>query len=189
MPGIDFLSILIVAISLSADCFAVALSGSISKKGFSFLPVLRVALSFGVFQAFMPVLGWLAGRTVIEFISAYDHWLAFLLLAFVGGRMMWESFHDEASSRKNTDITRGLFLLTLSVATSIDSLAVGLSFAFLEVNITLAAAVIGIVAFVVTFVGFSLGSKVGALIGKRAEMIGGVILIIIGLRILLEHIL
>ena len=189
MSDIDFLSIFVIAIGLSADCFAVALSGSISKKAFSFLPLFRVALSFGVFQAFMPVLGWLAGRTVIEFISAYDHWLAFLLLLLVGGRMVWESFHEEDSSRKNADITKGLLLLTLSIATSLDSLAVGLSLAFLEVNIALAAATIGIVAFIVTIVGFSLGSKVGALIGKRAEMIGGVILIAIGLRILLEHIL
>ena len=189
MSGIDFPSILVIAIGLSADCFAVALSGSIAKRTFSFLQVFRVALSFGVFQAFMPVLGWLAGRTIIQFISAYDHWLAFLLLLLVGSRMVWESFHDKDSSRANTDITKGLLLFTLSVATSLDSLAVGLSFAFLKVNIALASATIGIVAFMVTIVGFLLGNKVGALIGKRAEMIGGAILIVIGLRILLEHIL
>lgn len=189
MSSIDFLSILIIAIGLSADCFAVALCGGVAKRSSSLLPVLRVSLSFGVFQAVMPVLGWLAGRTVVEFISAYDHWLAFALLLFVGGRMVWESFHDRVDSCAGTDITKGLLLLTLSIATSIDALAVGLSFAFLNVNIALASATIGIVAFAITIIGFLLGSKISALVGKRVETIGGVILIIIGIRILLEHLL
>jgi putative Mn2+ efflux pump MntP len=189
VSDVSFLYILTVAIGLSTDCFAVALSGSISKRTLSFLPVLRVSLSFGAFQAFMLVLGWLAGRTVIEFISAYDHWLAFALLLLVGARMIWESFRDKDNSRVNTDITKGLLLLTLSIATSIDSLAVGLSFAFLKVNIALASATIGIVAFIITVIGFLLGKKVSALMGKRAEIVGGAILIIIGIRILLAHIL
>jgi putative Mn2+ efflux pump MntP len=189
VSGIDFSSLLVVAIGLSADCFAVALSGSISRKTFSFWQVFRVSLSFGVFQAFMPVLGWLAGRTVIEFISAYDHWLAFALLLLVGGRTIWESFRGKDSGRENADITRGLLLVILSVATSIDALAVGLSFAFLNVNIALASVTIGIVAFMVTSVGFLIGKRVGALVGKWAEIIGGAILIIIGIRILLEHLL
>jgi putative Mn2+ efflux pump MntP len=125
----------------------------------------------------------------MEFISAYDHWLAFLLLLLVGSRMVWESFREKDRSRKTVDISKGLLLLTLSVATSIDSLAVGLSLAFLEVNIALASATIGVVAFMVTITGFLLGRRVGTLAGKRAEIIGGAILIIIGIRILLEHIL
>ena len=189
MTGIDFLSVIIIAFGLSADCFAVALGGAISKSTFSRMQVFRVALSFGIFQALMLVLGWLAGRTVVEFISAYDHWLAFGFLLIVGGRMIWESFHDNDDDRTETDITRGLLLLTLSVATSIDSLAVGLSFAFLKVNIILASGVVGFIAFVITIVGFLLGKKVGSIIGKRAEMIGGAILIAIAFRILLEHIL
>lgn len=188
VSSIDFLSILVIAVGLSADCFAVALSGGVARRTSSFLPVLRVSLSFGVFQAVMSVLGWLAGRTVVEFISAFDHWVAFALLLFAGGRMVWESFRDRDSSH-GIDISKGLLLLTLSVATSIDSLAVGLSFAFLDVNIALASATIGIVAFAVTIVGFLLGSKIGALVGKRVETIGGAILIVIGIRILLEHIL
>jgi putative Mn2+ efflux pump MntP len=189
VSDVDFPSILIIAIGLSADCFAVALSGSISKRVLSLAQVLRVSLSFGVFQALMPVLGWLVGRTVVEFISGYDHWLAFGLLTFVGGRMIWESFRSRDGRRGDTDISKGFLLLILSIATSIDALAVGLSFAFLEINIILASSTIGIIAFLVTAVGFVLGRKAGSLIGKRAETVGGVILVGIGLRIILEHIL
>jgi manganese efflux pump family protein len=184
-----FYSILIIAIGLSADCFAVALSSSISKKALPLWQGFRVALSFGLFQAFMTVVGWWAGSRVIEFISSYDHWLSFALLLFVGGRMIWESLHEKEGKESNIDITKWLFLLTLSIATSLDALAVGLSFAFLKVNLTLASVTIGGVAFIITLSGFFAGKKLGALIGKRAEIIGGIILIIIGLRILLEHLL
>ena len=188
MPNTDFLSVLIIAIGLSADCFAVALSGSFSMKTLSRLQMFRVSLAFGLFQALMPVLGWLVGRTIVEIIADYDHWAAFVLLAIVGGRMIWESFRSEETRNQNTDITKGILLLTLAVATSIDALVVGLSFAFLEINIITASITIGIVAFMITAIGFLLGRKLGKLIGKRAEAIGGVILIGIGLRILLTHI-
>jgi len=158
-------------------------------KRLSFPAVFRTALSFGAFQAFMPFLGWLAGRSVVELISGYDHWLAFVLLSLVGSRMIWESFRKRDGQRKNSDITRGFLLLVLSVATSIDALAIGLSFAFLEVNILPACITIGVIAFVVTVTGFLLGKKAGGWLGKRAEVVGGLILIGIGLRILLEHIL
>ncbi len=187
--GMEFLSIFLVALGLAADCFAVAFSGSISMRTLSFLKVFRVSLAFGIFQGLMPVLGWLAGRTVVELIADYDHWLAFTLLALVGGRMIWESFRSRDGHSKNTDITKGFLLLTLSVATSIDALAVGLAFAFVKINIVLASSTIGVVAFVATVVGFLLGRKAGHLIGRRAEAIGGVILIAIGIKILLEHIL
>jgi putative Mn2+ efflux pump MntP len=189
MSGTDFSSILVIAFGLSADCFAVALSGGMARKSFSLPPALRVAFSFGFFQAAMSVLGWLAGRTVIAYISAYDHWLAFGLLLFVGGRMLWESFHDKDGRREGADITRGLLLFTLSLATSIDALAVGLSFAFLEMNIALAGATIGVVALLVTLGGFWLGRRLGSLAGRRAELVGGLVLIAIGVRILLEHLL
>ena len=189
VASIDFLSILLIALGLSADCFAVAISGSISLKNLSPLQVLRVSLAFGLFQALMPALGWLAGRTVVNLIAQYDHWVAFILLLIVGGRMIWESFHSEDGQAKTIDITKGFLLLTLSIATSIDALAVGLTFAFLKVNIALACSTIGIVAFLVTAFAFVLGRKVGRVIGRRAEAIGGLILIGIGLRILLAHIL
>ena len=137
----------------------------------------------------MPVLGWLAGRTVVEYIADYDHWVAFVLLAIVSFRMFWEAFHPGADREKEVDITRGLLLLTLSIATSIDALAVGLSFAFLKIDIAWASPTIGVVAFIATATGFVLGRKVGKLIGKRAEIIGGVILLAIAFRILLSHLL
>ncbi len=185
----EFLPIFLIAIGLAADCFAVALSGSVSIRTLSFLQVFRASLAFGLFQGLMPVLGWLAGRTVVEFIAGYDHWLAFALLTFVGGKMIWESFHSRDGNRKNTDITEGFLLLTLAVATSIDALAVGLTFAFIKVDIMVASLTIGAVAFIATTIGFLLGRKVGSLIGKRAETIGGIVLIGIGIKILLEHML
>lgn len=184
----DILSILVIALGLSADCFAVALSGRFAMASVSLVAVLRTAFTFGGFQAVMTVIGWLAGRTVVGIIADYDHWVAFVLLALIGGRMIWESSRP-LESRKRTDITKGLALITLAAATSIDALAVGLSFAFLRANIALASSVIGVVAFGVTIAGFMLGGKAGKLVGKRAEAVGGVILIVIGIRILLSHML
>ena len=137
----------------------------------------------------MPVLGWLAGRTFVDYIADYDHWIAFALLAFVSGRMFWEALHPGDREERSVDITRGLLLLTLSIATSIDALAVGLSFAMIDFSIALASPVIGAVAFIATTAGFLIGRKAGKLIGKRAEIIGGVILLIIAFRILLSHLL
>ncbi len=189
MNNADFLSVLIIAIGLSADCFAVALGSSVSTKNPSKILALRVAIAFGLFQALMPAIGWLAGQTVVKFIADYDHFIAFALLAFVGSRMLWESFHHKEEHSKNTDISKWLVLLTLSIATSIDALAVGLSLAFLRMHIAAASITIGLVAFVITIIGFLLGEKVGKLIGRRAEMVGGIVLIAIGLRILISHML
>jgi len=183
----DFLSVLFIAIGLSADCFAVALGGGVSNKNHSWLQIFRVSFSFGLFQALMPVLGWLAGRTVVDYIADYDHWIAFVLLAFVSGRLFREAFHPGDSRGKEVDITRGVMLLTLSIATSIDALAVGLSFAFVKVDIAVASPVIGIVALIATMTGFILGKKAGKVIGERAKIIGGIILLAIALRILLSH--
>ncbi len=185
----EILSIILIAIGLSADCFAIALSGGISNKNHAWPQILRVSFSFGLFQALMPVLGWLAGRTVVEFIADYDHWVAFTLLVIVSGRMFWKSFRPERSQDKEVDITKGFLLLTLSIATSIDALAVGLSFAFLKVNIALASPTIGAIAFIVTMIGFILGKRVSKVIDKRAEALGGIILLAIAFRILLSHIL
>jgi len=185
----EFLTIFLIAIGLAADCFVVALGGSISRRNLTFLQIGRVSLSFGGFQAVMPVLGWLAGLTVVNLVAAYDHWVALALLGFVGGKMIWDSFRSEDGRNEKGDITRGWLLLTLSVATSIDALAVGLTFAFVKMNILLASLTIGIVALVATAVGFLLGKKAHHLIGKRAEVIGGLILIGIGIKIVLEHVL
>jgi len=188
MNSVDTLSIFIIAIGLAIDCFAVSISGSIAIKRIATAQILKVALFFGAFQAGMTALGWLAGQTVVDLIDSFDHWIAFGLLAFVGLRMIWESFRADADS-KRVDITKWITLLVLSIATSIDALAVGISFAFLEVNLAYACSVIGVAAFILTIVGLVLGKSLGKVVGKRAEIIGGTVLIGIGIRILLEHLL
>jgi putative Mn2+ efflux pump MntP len=189
VSDVGFITILITAVGLSADCFAVALSLSISQRGLSFRQFIRFPLAFGLFQAIMLVIGWLVGRSVVQFISAYDHWLAFGLLAVIGGRMIWESVHDKEETRTQKDINRLFTLMALAVATSIDSLAAGLSYAFLHVDIALAGVTTGLTTFIITIIGHFIGNRVGPLAGKWAEASGGVILILIGLRILLEHLL
>jgi putative Mn2+ efflux pump MntP len=189
MVNVDLISLLLIALGLSADCFAVSLSGSIAMKTLSWFQLLRASFSFGFFQAGMTFLGWLLGRSIVDFIGSFDHWLAFALLGFIGGKMLWESFHSREKEEQQTDFTKGLMLLTLSIATSIDALAVGLSFAFLEGNIGISSLIIGVMSFLVSIIGALLGRKAGKIIGKRAETIGGLILIGIGLRILLTHLL
>jgi putative Mn2+ efflux pump MntP len=188
IPDTGFFFVIFIAVGLSADCFAVALSSSIANRNIGIKPICYTALSFGTFQALMPVLGWLAGTKVVQFIAGYDHWAAFVLLTAVGGRMIWESLHSRESNYR-INFTKILTLLTLSIATSIDALAIGLTFAFLKVNIIFAGSVIGIVAFTITMVGFLLGKKMSTFMGKRAEIMGGLILIGIGIKIVLEHIL
>ena len=119
----DLFSILLIAMGLSADCFAVALGGCISMRKLRFMHVFRTALAFGIAQTIMPIIGWLVGRTVINYISSYDHWVSFGLLAIVGGRMIWEAFHEKDECKEDNDISRGWLLLTLAIATSIDALA------------------------------------------------------------------
>ena len=171
MSETGFLSILLIALSLSADCFAVALSGSISLKSFRPVQALRTAATFGIAQAIMPLIGYFVGREVVNFIATYDHWVVFGLLLIVGGRMLWEAFHEKEEGQGG-DITRGWLLLSLAFATSIDALAVGLSFALLDVNIISAALIIGTVAFLITVLGFFIGRKAGHLLGQRAKILG-----------------
>lgn len=184
-----FLTVFLIALGLAADCFVVSLGTGISRKALSAIQIGRVSLSFGVFQALMPVIGWLAGQTVVNLVSDFDHWIALLLLGFIGGKMIWESFRSEDDPDDKADVTRGWLLFTLSVATSIDALAVGLTLAFIEVNILAASLTIGIVAFLISILGFLLSRKATSLIGKRAEVVGGLILIGIGIKIVLEHVL
>ncbi len=185
----DFIAILFIAVALSADCFAVSLSSGVSAGNHPWRKVLRVSASFGIFQALMPVAGWLAGRTVIDFISSFDHWIAFGLLGFVGGKMLYQSLRHGEEAKDAEDISKGWMLITMSIATSIDALAVGLSFAFLSINIVAASLVIGIVAAVVTVGGFMAGRHAGKLMGRRAETLGGLILLAIAFKTLLSHLL
>jgi len=188
MSELGFTAILMTAIGLSADCFAVAVSISISERALSFHKLFRFPLSFGLFQAVMLALGWLGGRTIVGFISSYDHWVAFGLLVFIGGRMVWESFHEK-EERTDRDITQWFTLLALSVATSIDALAAGLSYALLNMGIFIAAITTGLTTFFITILGHFIGKRVGALVERWADIAGGIILILIGVRILLQHLL
>jgi len=176
-----------IALALAMDAFAVSLASCCRLRRLDAGHVLRLALAFGFFQFMMPVLGWLAGRGLSRWISAFDHWVAFGLLAIIGGRMLWESFRAPAGPAR--DPTRGWILLTLAVATSIDALAVGLSLAVLDVSIWVPAIVIGAVAAALTAVGALFGSRLGRRFGAWAERFGGVVLIGIGLRVLLDHLL
>jgi manganese efflux pump family protein len=188
MNFVDVLSVILIGFGLSADCFAVALSAGAACRVFSLKNTLKVALAFGLFQMVMPIVGWLAGQVVVGFISRYDHWVAFALLAFIGGKMIIEFIRNDKDAGSANIESWGV-LITLAVATSIDALAVGLSFALLEINIWIASAIIGVVAFSVSAFSFWLGRKVSTVVGRWALLAGGVILIGIGLEILLSHML
>ncbi len=188
---VSILLVLGVAVSLSMDAFAVTMGFSAGAAGLTTVQALRMAFAFGAFQFVMPILGWLAGDRLVRFISGIDHWIAFVFLAFVGGRMIWESFHgpEDAAGEpgRGRDRTRGTALLVLAVATSIDAFAVGLGLGALRVTILYPAAVIGVVCFAFTMIGARLGPLLGRAAGKRAEVFGGLVLIGIGVKILVDH--
>lgn len=180
---------LLIALGLSMDCLAVSIAGGISVRGISAGQMLRASLSFGLFQAGMLALGWLAGQMIADIIASFDHWIAFGLLSLVGIRMIWEALKSEDEEHKAIDITKGFTLFTLSLATSIDALAVGLGLGFLGSGVLLAAVIIGSVTFIISAVGFHAGKRIGGWLGRWAELFGGIVLIGIGLRVLLTHIL
>jgi manganese efflux pump family protein len=182
------LTLIGIAVGLAMDAFAVAIGVGLKLCFVDRRQTFRLSFHFGLFQALMPVVGWLAGLTFAGLIESVDHWIAFGLLSLIGGRMLYESFRaEEGVAGVVKDPTRGLSLVVLSVATSIDALAVGLSLALLQVDIWYPALVIGLVAAAFTFVGLRLGCRFGALLGRRMEAVGGIILILIGVRILFEH--
>ncbi len=184
----NFIEILLISLSMAMDAFAVCLGAGAQEQNSGARPTFRLAFHFGLFQFLMPVLGWFAGATIEHTIAAYDHWIAFGLLAFVGGHMVWSGFHPEEESQKN-DPSRGWTLVLLSIAVSIDALAVGLSLGIIGVAIWVPAVVIGIVTGLVSWLGLRLGNKLGGRFGKRMEIAGGIILILLGIRILLAHLL
>ena len=184
----DWLSLLLIAPSLGMDAFAVALGVGACLPHTSGRPLFRLSFHFGLFQFLMPLIGWFIGDAVQQFFAAYDHWIAFALLAWVGGRMVRESFSHEEECHE-IDPTRGMSLIVLSIATSIDALAVGLSLAMLRVDLWIPSVVIGIVAAGMTLTGMLLGRRLQESWGKRAELVGGLVLIAIGLRVVWEHLM
>ena len=184
----SFVIILGLALALAMDCFAVTLGMACGATGLTMRQAVRAAVYFGGFQFAMPILGWLAGDRLIGLIRNVDHWVAFGLLALVGGRMIYEAFEvrDEDKSCR-PDRTRGRRMIVLALATSIDALAVGLSLGVVRTAVLYPAAVIGGTSFVLTVAGAKLGPLVGRIVGRRAELVGGIILIGIGVKILVEH--
>jgi putative Mn2+ efflux pump MntP len=182
----DLPAILLIAFALAMDAFAVALSTGAYLVKADVRQTFRLSFHFGLFQFFMPILGWAAGVQLVRFIEDFDHWIAFALLAFIGGRMILASLQKE-EDRVRTDVTRGLSLVSLSVATSIDALAVGLSLAVIETPIVFPSFVIGLVAAAMTLLGLRLGERLSGAFGKKMELAGGLILVCIGLKILFDH--
>ncbi len=181
----DIISIILIAIGLSMDSLAVSISNGLTLKNLKLSKSLLIAFSLAFFQAIMPLLGWFVGNGIEEYIQEIDHWVAFVLLTFIGGKMLYEAF------QKNEVIEHGqlstLTLLGQSIATSIDAFAIGISFAVLDYSITLPIIIIGLVTFVFSMIGLHLGKLFGKKLGKSVEILGGLVLIGIGVKILIEH--
>ena len=180
----DVWELMLIAVGLSMDAFAVSVCKGLSVKELRPKHMLLVGLYFGGFQALMPVLGWLLGYRFEAMITSVDHWVAFVLLVLIGGNMLRESFSEDEELNDDFGVKT---MLLLALATSIDALAVGITFAFLSVRILPAAGAIGVTTFLLSIVGIWIGRAFGAKYKARAERVGGVILILIGLKILLEH--
>ena len=179
------IEILLTGLGLAMDAFAVALCKGLSMKKFDKKKGIIIGLYFGIFQGMMPLIGYLLGTTFQNLITSVDHWIAFVLLGFIGGNMLKEAFSkEEETCNDKVDFKT---MLPLAIATSIDALAVGITFAFLKVNIVIAVLSIGIITFIMSFIGSKVGNKFGTKYEKKAQLFGGIILVLIGLKILLEH--
>jgi putative Mn2+ efflux pump MntP len=188
VTGINCMSVIeiaLIALALSIDAFAVSMAAAAAGRVQGRRAVFRLSFHFGLFQFLMPIIGWAAGATLEPYIASFDHWIAFILLMVVGVRMLIPS--DESKAMQIDDPSRGLMLLTLATATSIDALAVGLSLAMLNVSVWLPSVVIGLVAGGMSLVGITLGSRLQVRLGRKAEVLGGIILIVIAIRIVVEH--
>ncbi|MCT7961546.1 manganese efflux pump MntP family protein [Laspinema sp. D1] len=185
----SFITTFLISLGLAMDAFAVAIGSGIALRKVKLYDALLVGTFFGGFQLFMPLLGWMAGLGIRDAISGVDHWIAFLLLGFIGGKMIHESIYEEEGLEEaKPSNPRNLYiLLGLAVATSIDALAVGLSVSLLQTSIVELAVVIGIVTFVLSFAGVYIGNRLGNFCEKQVTILGGVILIGIGVKILMEH--
>jgi len=178
------IELFLIAVGLSMDAFAVSVCKGLAMPKCTFKKVAIVGLWFGGFQALMPAIGYILGAQFQEAIASIDHWIAFVLLALIGGNMIHEALDNDEEADASLDV-KTMFLL--AVATSIDALAIGITFAFLKVNIIPAVCFIGIVTFIISFAGVKIGNVFGARYKNKAEIVGGVILILLGLKILLEH--
>lgn len=184
----NILVVLSIAFALAMDAFTVSVAISLKPEQVGTGQAVRLSFAFGFFQFMMPILGWTAGTKILSLIQAFDHWVAFGLLVLIGCRMVYMSLRVQKVPQTGlSDPTRGWPLLMLSVATSVDALAVGLSFAAIGMAILYPSVLIGVVAFLMTLLGTKLGPLLGRMIGRRAEFIGGFVLIVIGAKILIDH--
>ena len=185
-----FIEFFLTGIGLSMDAFAVAICKGLGMRKVNYKQMLLIALFFGGFQALMPLLGWLLGRQFEQYITSVDHWIAFTLLVLIGANMLRDARKEDDTTDAETVYDAPLplgQLLLMAIATSIDALAVGISFAFLGVNIWLAIAIIGTTTFLISAAGVFIGNRFGNRYEKRATIAGGIILILLGVKILLEH--
>lgn len=185
----SFQEIFLIGVGLSMDAFAVALCKGLNMKKVNYVHTVIIALFFGGFQAVMPLLGWFLGKNFESYIKSVDHWIAFALLAYIGGKMAYEAIKgdDEDETSAEGDKLDLKELTIMAIATSIDALAVGITFAFLQVSIVSSVTIIGITTFVLSIIGVMIGNRFGMKFKSKAEIAGGIILILIGLKILLEH--
>ena len=179
------LEILLIGIGLAMDAFAVSICKGLPMKKMNWKKAIIVGLYFGIFQAIMPIIGFFLGTTFESLVTKIDHWIAFVLLVFIGANMLKEAFSSECEGCN--DSVNFKTMIILAIATSIDALAIGITFGFLNVNLPLAIAVIGSITFVLCIIGVKIGNKFGNKYQDKAEIAGGIILILMGVKILLEH--
>ena len=178
--------IILIAVSLSMDACAISMCKGLAMKRLNIYYAAVIASFFGIFQAIMPVIGWLLARGFAGYIIGFDHWVAFILLFIIGGKMILDSFKDDdVMAQRSVLNIKELFLL--AIATSIDALAIGITFTFLNVNIFFSALIIGLITFVLSLIGVLIGARVGLRFKNKATMLGGIVLVIMGFKILLEH--
>ncbi len=182
----NLINTIFIAFGLAMDAFAVSITSGLTIKNLKIKHAFRIAFFFGLFQAIMPIIGWFSGLNIKDFIVSIDHWIAFILLSFIGCKMIYESTKIESEEIKTNPLHFHTLLL-LSIATSIDALAVGISFAFLQISIITPIIIIGVVTFILSFIGVFIGDVKGHLFQGKIEILGGIILIGIGLKILIEH--
>ncbi|AJC85562.1 manganese efflux pump MntP [Campylobacter sp. RM16704] len=182
----DISSLVVLSFALAADAFAVSLCKGFSAKKIKLKHYLIVGLYFGSFQALMPAIGYIIGIYFNSFVEKIDHWIAFFLLGFIGIKMIKESLENE-NCKENSNLFDFKTMLALAIATSIDALAVGVSFAFLKVNLIVASLLIGFITFIMCVLALKIGNKFGTYLKSKAEFLGGAILIMLGFKILIEH--
>ena len=184
----NFVELFLIAVGLSMDAFAVSVGKGLAMRRLDMRQAFVIALFFGGFQALMPVIGWFLGAQFAQYVTSVAHWIAFALLVLIGGKMLWDAFHEETEGDGSGGGAIGFVeLVMLAVATSIDALAVGVTFAFLDVEIVPAVSMIGVTTFVLSAIGVKIGNVFGAKYKSKAELVGGIVLVVMGVKILIEH--